>query len=117
MKKRAFRYKMTEERRQGGGSKIFFSFSLVLLILTAALGVSPRVAAASDSPVSPALYILAEENRMAMAGISGSSIDFEKEDFLRTLNLSSIEKITVVEAPPVSDGELRLGRMVVTSGK
>ena len=69
--------------------------------------------------VSPGLYVLAEQNSMAKAGIVGSSIKFDAEDFARTLNLpvSKLESITITEIPPLSDGELMVGATVLNSGQ
>ena len=87
-------------------------------LLSAAL-ISPltlNASAADSAPVSPGLYVLAEDTDMAMAGLSGNTISFEKDDFMRAMNLSKIDSITVTKAPPMTDGELRLGNTVVTSG-
>ena len=67
--------------------------------------------------VSPALHVLAEDSGMAMAGLRGSSIAFEAEDFARALNLASVDAITVTQVPPVTDGELRVGSTVVNKGQ
>jgi hypothetical protein len=69
--------------------------------------------------VSPGLYVLAEQNSMAKAGLLGSSIKFEAADFARSLNLpvSKLESITVTKAPPVSDGELLVGATVLNAGQ
>lgn len=92
----------------------FMAFSI-------ALGASyPTLASAGESdtaPLSPALSVLAEDGGMALAGLVGKSISFEAEDFARALNLSSISSITITEAPPISDGELRVGNTVLNSGQ
>ncbi|MBE6707245.1 MAG: hypothetical protein E7577_06350 [Ruminococcaceae bacterium] len=92
----------------------FMAFSI-------ALGASyPTLASAKESdtaPLSPALSVLAEDGGMALAGLVGKSISFEAEDFARALNLSSISSITITEAPPISDGELRVGNTVLNSGQ
>ncbi len=92
----------------------FMAFSI-------ALGASyPSLASARETdtvPLSPALSVLAEDGGMAMAGLVGKSISFEAEDFARALNLSSISSITITEAPPISDGELRVGNTVLNSGQ
>lgn len=81
---------------------LFFSFS------------APASAAEKNAdPLSPALFVLAEKSPMAMAGLAGGSISFEKNDFARALNLSTVRSVTVTEIPPVTDGELRLGNVVL----
>ncbi len=94
-------------------------FSLALTALFIAVPLSLKISAASDKrcTISPALSVLAEEYNMAMAGLTGNSISFEKNDFLRALNLSDIDSVTITSAPAVSEGELRLGDTVLTAGQ
>ena len=88
----------------------------VLLSSALIFPLSLNVAAAESAPVSVGLYVLAEQSDMAMAGLSGNGVSFEREDFMRAMNLSRIDSVTVTKAPPMTDGELRLGNTVVTSG-
>ena len=74
-------------------------------------------AKASDAPLSPALYILANDTDMAMAALRGSSISFSDKDFCRAMNLSKINSITITQAPQMTDGELRVGNRVISSGQ
>lgn len=67
--------------------------------------------------VSPALYVLAEQNSMAMAGMTGNAIKFDADDFARAMNLSEVEQITITEIPPATDGELRVGSTVLGKGQ
>lgn len=97
-----------------------FSFGFIFLFLF--LGVTFLLplsvsAAPSEKPVSPALYVLAEEHAMAKASLRGNAISFEQDDFARAVNLSSVSAITVTELPPITDGELRLGKVVVQKGQ
>lgn len=97
---------------------ILFSFCFLLMILTAS---SVAAAAASVGegtiPVSHGLYVIAEENSMAMAGIKGNKISFDADDFARAMNLSGVDSITVTEVPPTADGELLVGSTVVNKGQ
>lgn len=95
---------------------LFFSFIFVFSALFPLLSPSAS-ASAVEKPVSPALYILAEDAFMAMSAISGNAISFDREDFGRAMNLSEIASLTVTEIPPLTDGELRLGNRVVTVGQ
>ena len=102
--------------------RIFPLFSFGFLFLFLFLGSTYTASidvAASEPPavVSPALYVLAEQNSMAMAGLHQNDILFEHDDFARAVNLSQISAITVTETPPISDGELRLGSIVVQKGQ
>ncbi len=93
-------------------------FGAALLSGSVLFGMSMPVSAAVDSaPVSPGLHVLAADSDMAMAALSGNNICFEREDFMRAVNLSKIDSVTVTKTPPVTDGELRIGNLVVTSGQ
>lgn len=105
--------KKTKQKR-----KVLYSFCLVLLILTATSMASLSVDASADpAVVSPALYILAEENSMAMAGLRGGQIRLDRDDFARAMNLSKVNEITITQIPPVTDGELRVGNTVLTGAQ
>ena len=98
---------------------VLYSMGISAVILTA-VATSSLGAAAEErdsQPVTPALSVIAEDNGMAMAGLIGTSISFDEDDFARALNLSEVETITITEAPPIADGELRVGTTVVNSGQ
>ena len=97
---------------------ILFSFCFLLMILTAST-VAATAASAEDStlPVSHGLYVIAEDNSMAMAGIKGNKISFDSDDFARAMNLSGVKSITVTETPPLADGELLVGSTVINKGQ
>ena len=88
----------------------------ILLSLTALFSLSLS-AAVPTPPVSPGLRILAGEFDMAMAGLRGSAISFDAEDFARAVNLSQVTSVTVTKVPAVADGELRVGNLVLTGGQ
>lgn len=97
-------------------------FLCVGVLLSFFIGVSSpslyvSAAPADNALLSPALSVIAEDSSMAMAGLSGSSISFEKNDFLRALNLSKVTSIVITQAPPSTDGELRLGNTVISKGQ
>ena len=96
-----------------------FSFCFLFFFLAASTTASLAipVEAAADAIVSPALYVLAADSDMAMAGLRGNSIRIESEDFARALNLSTVKEITVTQIPPTTDGELRVGTTVVNNGQ
>ena len=71
----------------------------------------------SSLPISPALNCIAQQNSMAKSTLKGNAISFSPEDFARAVNLGSIDSITITSLPPVSDGELRVGSTVLTSGE
>lgn len=91
-------------------------FLFLVLCGTTLASVAVRTVADTD-PVSPALCVLAEQHSMAKAAVRGNPIEFEHDDFARAMNLASISEITVTEVPPIADGELRVGSIVVEKGQ
>lgn len=91
-------------------------FLFLVLCGTTVASVAVRTVADTD-PVSPALCVLAEQHSMAKAGVRGAPIEFEHDDFARALNLATVSEITVTEVPPIADGELRVGSIVVEKGQ
>ena len=90
---------------------------LSLFIGVASPSLYVSAAPADNALLSPALLIIADDSSMAMAGLAGSSISFEKNDFLRALNLSAVDSIVITQAPPSSEGELRVGNTVLSKGQ
>ena len=97
---------------------IFISFCFLIMIIAGTFAAS-FAASAADEPlaVSHGIYVLAEENSMAMAGIKGNKLSFEADDFARAMNLAGVDSITVTEVPPSTDGELLVGSTVVGVGQ
>lgn len=97
---------------------LLFSFCFLFIIfISTASAALPVHANSSATAVSPALYVLAEENSMAKAGLKGHSLTINGEDFARSMNVSSVSKVTITETPPITDGELRVGNTVVNQGQ
>lgn len=71
----------------------------------------------ADAPVSLGLHNLAAATDMVVSAEVGELYHFEEEDFLRAMNLASLEYITVTEAPSAADGTLFLGASAVQSGQ
>lgn len=67
--------------------------------------------------LSPALNIICEENSMALCARKGEKICFSPEDFARGMNMEDVESITLTELPPVTDGQLRVGSLVLNGGQ
>ena len=67
--------------------------------------------------LSPGLQVLAQEYSMAMAGLKGSEISFAASDFARAVNRSEVDSVVITSVPPVTDGELRVGTLVLTDGQ
>ncbi len=99
-------------------SKRHISRLLSLLILSA-LFISSLASCSqkqeSDIPLSPALNSIAEQAPMAKSAMKGEAIHFSASDFARIANLSSVDQITITSLPPITDGHLSVGSMVLTS--
>lgn len=67
--------------------------------------------------LSPALYIIAAKKSIARSGIAGETLVFSEEVFLRGINLSKIEAITVISLPDEESGKLMLGTTLVSEGQ
>ncbi len=104
------------KNKQWKGLLLSAGFLSLVLLGTSAISVAVRTVNDTD-PVSPALCVIAQENDMAKAGVRGNPIEFEHDDFARAMNLATISEITVTQVPPISDGELRLGSVVVGNGQ
>lgn len=97
---------------------ILFSFCFFIVIIFAGSSAALAASAADNTlGISHGIFVVAEDNAMAMAGIKGNKIGFESEDFARALNVSKIGSITVTEVPPITDGELLMGSTVVNRGQ
>ena len=71
----------------------------------------------AQSVLSPGVQILSASTEMAVWGPRGNDVTFEAEDFLRNLNLSSIQYIKVISLPSTSEGELLIGSVCVNTGQ
>ena len=75
------------------------------------------VLANQQSTVSSALDVIAYQNQMAIAGISGNPLSFSAERFMCAMNISSIDSITVTALPDISCGSLYIGSDAVSVGQ
>ena len=109
---------MKKTKKSRTAHSFLFSFCFLFLILIATSSATlPVHANTSSAPISPALYVLAEQNSMAKAGLKGNPLSIGKEDFARAMNLSSVSRVTITQTPPITDGELRVGNTVVNRGQ
>lgn len=108
---------MKKIKKTRAAHSVLFSFCFLFLSFIATSSAALPVHAKSEpSAVSPALYVLAEQNSMAKAGLKGNPLTINAEDFARAMNLSSVSKVTITQTPPITDGELRVGNTVVNQG-
>ena len=93
--------------------------TVLLLAMALIIGTLTLTAGAEEGakPLSLGLAVIAEENGMAKAALVGRNINFEAEDFARSMNLSRVDTVVISKVPPVTDGELRVGNTVLTGGE
>ncbi len=92
----------------------YLFFAVLVLGLSLSVWVS---AARSDTPVSPALEILASKTDMAKTAPSGENMNFTSQDFMRALNTSKIGSVTIKSLPPKEDGALTVAGGAVKEGQ
>ncbi len=83
----------------------------------AILSSGTAVLATQQNTVSCALDVIANQNQMAIAGISGNSLMFSVERFECAMNLSEIDSITITKLPDISCGTLYIGSNSVSVGQ
>lgn len=71
---------------------------------------------ADNHILSPGLKNIASRARLKVSGAAGMAIGFEKEDFLRAINLNDIDSIKITALPDPSEGELLLMGEPVNEG-
>ncbi len=97
---------------------ILFFICFAFLIFTVSMSAFAASEATEEAlPLSHGIKVLAERGGMAMAGTREGGIGFEADDFARAMNLSSISSITVTKLPPITEGELLLGSVVLSEGQ
>ncbi len=67
--------------------------------------------------VSPALNVIAKNNKMIKSGLVSGDIYFSEQDFKKTLGVTSLESVKVAKLPSAAEGTLKLGTLVVTEGQ
>ena len=71
----------------------------------------------TSQEVSAGIAVIAEESKMAKAGIRGKELRLSRDDFSRFLNLSAVRDITFTSVPSEKDGKLLVGNTVIRSGQ
>ena len=67
--------------------------------------------------VSPALNVIAKNNKMIKSGLVSGDIYFSEQDFKKTLGVSYVDSVKVEKLPSAAEGVLKLGTLVVTEGQ
>lgn len=88
--------------------KLFFAFAFVLIFALTVF---------ATPIVSPALNVIAKNNKMIKSGLISSDVYFSEQDFMKCLGVSAVETVKVEELPPAADGILKLGTLHVTEGQ
>ena len=87
---------------------------MLFLGMTAALVTGAHAAGEQETAVSPALYHLAAETEMHVAGLCGDEFAFDSQSFARAMNLSSIESVVITRLPSSAEGRLFVGSSPVS---
>lgn len=90
---------------------------MLFLGMTAALVTGAHAAGEQETAVSPALYHLAAETEMHVAGLCGDEVAFDSQSFARAMNLSSIESVVITRLPSSAEGRLFVGSSPVSEGQ
>lgn len=67
--------------------------------------------------VSPALNVIAKNNRMIKSGLVSSDVYFSENDFMKCLGIASVDSVKIAQLPPAAEGTLKLGTLIVTEGQ
>lgn len=90
----------------------------LIFVFCFSMGLTTGVSAEKkQNIVSPALNIISDNSHVAMSCIEDGVVTFEAEDFEKTLNLSYLSSITVIQIPARTDGILYLGGSEVKNGQ
>ncbi len=87
------------------------------MVLDSLVSGGTAVIASEQNTVSCALDIIARQNQMAVAGISGNVLGFSAERFACAMNLSNVDHITITALPDISCGALYIGSESVSVGQ
>ena len=95
--------------------KAIIFFALILLVSSPFLHVSAKET--NQSPVSPALSVIAEELNMKKSGLVNSTLHFNYQDFCEFLDVRKLDSITVNTLPSVFEGTIYLGDIPVIANQ
>ncbi len=99
--------------------KIFKKIILFLAITLLISAPSLQLSAKNDSqtPISPALSIIAEELNMRKCGLSNSPLYLKRQDFQEFLSVDNLSSITISTLPSVFEGTLYLDELPVIANQ
>lgn len=88
-------------------------FSILALVFVCFFSLN----ALASTIVSPALNVLAKENKMIKSGLVCNDVYFSEQDFMKCLGVAEVSSVKVEELPASVDGVLKLGTLYVTEGQ
>ncbi len=91
--------------------------NLLKLIVFSIVAFSLVIAIVASPIVSPALNVIAKNNKMIKSGLLYSDIYFSESDFMKCLSITEVDSITVEALPAAADGTLKLGNLNVSEGQ
>ncbi|MBQ4116903.1 MAG: S-layer homology domain-containing protein [Clostridia bacterium] len=95
--------------------KAIIFFALTLLVSSPFLHISAKKS--SQTPISPALSIIAEEMNMKKCGLVNSPLYFKHQDFRDFLSVNKLDSITINTLPSVFEGTIYLGDVPVITNQ
>ena len=88
-----------------------------MAIVLCTIGVIKENEFEATRDISNGLSVIANRTEMAKSGIVDNVIVFSADDFMRSLNISELEFITVTKIPKIDEGCLCVGDVVVNAGQ
>ncbi len=90
-----------------------YLFSVCFIIFAVTVGSFTAFAQKENTPVTPALSILASDVSLIKSEISGREICFSEEDFINVLGTNKFDSIVILSLPSEVSGKLMLGSLEV----
>ena len=96
---------------------LVFIISISLCVCCTASGTSDVTTGENTPVISYGLRVIANQNDMRIAGISGQTLNFSERNFMSGMNLSDIESIQITKLPSSVGGVLYYDSQPVPEGQ
>ena len=96
---------------------LVFIISISLCVCCTASGTADVTTGENTPVISYGLRVIANQNDMRIAGISGQTLNFSERNFMSGMNLSDIESIQITKLPSSVGGVLYYDSQPVTEGQ
>ncbi|MBQ3002103.1 MAG: hypothetical protein IJD82_00060, partial [Clostridia bacterium] len=88
-------------------------FAVIALVFASVF----TLGALASAIVSPALNVLAKENKMIKSGLVCNDVYFSEQDFMKCLGVAEVNSVKAEKLPSSADGVLKLGTLHVSEGQ